>query len=99
MIRIENENEIISSDGFFIKLKPPMSFSVKQLPAGGKNSISTPFSSPDKLKDFIEIKVKVVSTQLTQNGMQSFCSAVLKLGAPEIISSPLLPILYMYWTH
>lgn len=60
MSRVESENEIISADGLFIRLKTPMSI-LKH------SQLVQPYLNPDKLKDFIEIKVKVVSTQLTQN--------------------------------
>lgn len=63
MIKCEGENEIISTDGYFTRMKPP-SFIQKN----GINQANLRFATPDKLKDFIEIKVKVVSTQLTQNG-------------------------------
>ncbi len=60
MSRIENESEVISLDGSFIRLKTPISIQKH-------SQMVQPFTNPDKLKDFIEIKVKVVSTQLTQN--------------------------------
>ncbi len=61
MIRIENQSEIISINGSFIRLKTPISIIEKH------SHMVHSFLNPDKPKDFIEIKVKVVSTQLTQN--------------------------------
>ena len=53
-------DEVISTDGVFIRLKTPLSIQKH-------SQIAQPYPTPDRLKDFIEIKVKVVSTQLTQN--------------------------------
>lgn len=60
MSRIENESDVVSTDGSFIRLKPPISIQKH-------SNMVQPYTNPDKLKDFLEIKVKVVSTQLTQN--------------------------------
>ena len=58
--KIENENEIVNAEADFIRLKPPST-------CRNSAQLSPCFKSADKLKDFIEIKVKVVSTELTQN--------------------------------
>ena len=61
MTKLENEHEVISKDGCFIRLKTP--------PCINKQSNNlTNGQSNEKSKDNIEMKVKVVSTQLTQNG-------------------------------
>ena len=62
MTKLENEHEVISVDGCFIRLKTPPN--INRLPNGNA-------SNYEKSKDNIEIKVKVVSTQLTQNGLKS----------------------------
>jgi hypothetical protein len=64
MMKIENENEIISTDGQFFRLKAPQSL----LKSGEIRQYTSYFNS-DKLKDYLDVKIKVVSTQLTQNGI------------------------------
>jgi hypothetical protein len=66
MTKLENEHEIMSIDGSFIRLKT-QPFINKQ-----SSSIQSNGQSNEKSKDNIEIKVKVVSTQLTQNGRNFF---------------------------
>ena len=62
MNKIENENDLHNLEGYFYQLKASHQKSGEALKA-------IPYQHPDKLKDFIEVKVKVVSTQLTQNGI------------------------------
>lgn len=64
MHKIENEVETNSLDGFFYPLKTPPSIQK----SGGIQVTASLLNTNDKLKDFIDVKVKVVSTQLTQNG-------------------------------
>lgn len=61
MTKLENENESSALDGYFYPLKTPVVLSKI-------SGFQSPSSSGDKFKDYIDIKVKVVSTQLTQNG-------------------------------
>ena len=61
MNKIENENDLANLDGYFYQLKASHQKAGEVLKA-------ITFQQSDKLKDFIEVKVKVVSTQLTQNG-------------------------------
>ena len=61
MTKLDNEHEVISVDGCFIRLKTPPN--INKLTNGNT-------SNSEKSKDNIEIKVKVVSTQLTQNGLK-----------------------------
>ena len=62
MNKIENENDLHNFEGFFYQLKASHQKSGESLKA-------IPYTNSDRLKDFIEVKVKVVSTQLTQNGI------------------------------
>jgi hypothetical protein len=73
MTKIENESESAAVDGYFYHLKTPIVLS--KIPSATANT-TTGVQSPtagnsgggEKVKDFIDVKVKVVSTQLTQNG-------------------------------
>jgi hypothetical protein len=66
MTKLENEHEVISIDGSFIRLKTQLCINKQS------SSIQSNGQSNEKSKDNIEIKVKVVSTQLTQNGRNFF---------------------------
>jgi hypothetical protein len=63
MTKLENASDLNCLDGYFYQLKAGQSFQ-----KSGGAQVTTAFTSSDKLKDFIDVKVKVVSTQLTQNG-------------------------------
>ena len=65
MNKIENENDLNNLDGYFYQLKATHQKSGEILKA-------IPYSQSDRLRDYIEVKVKVVSTQLTQNGHYFF---------------------------
>lgn len=67
MSKLDNENESTSLDGYYYQLKHTQYISKSSIA-----QMSSIYTNSDRLKDFIEIKVKVVSTQLTQNGIHFF---------------------------
>lgn len=62
MTKLENEAETTCTDGYYFPLRV-----TPNLNKSNGNQTASTYSSSDKLKDFIDVKVKVVSTQLTQN--------------------------------
>lgn len=72
MTKLDNESETSSStlDGYFCPIKSSINLakiSGLQSPTSSAGGMSANLTT-EKCKDFIDIKVKVVSTQLTQNG-------------------------------
>lgn len=69
VIKLDNESESADAASFFYPIKTPVNLSKIvgfQAPLSGSPAAATP--GAEKYKDFIDVKVKVVSTQLTQNG-------------------------------
>jgi len=58
--KLESDADVITTDSTFIRLRTPLSIQKH-------SQMAQPYTNADKLKDFLEINVKVVSTQLTQN--------------------------------
>ncbi len=70
MIKLDSDADYTCVNGYFYSLKTSAILSQKN----SLNQMTAYQLSSEKLKDFIEIRVKVVSTQLTQNGMENrFC--------------------------
>lgn len=64
VVKLDSDSEMGSFDGYFYPIKTQINLSK----IAGFQSPSSAAANAEKYKDFIDVKVKVVSTQLTQNG-------------------------------